>query len=380
MNPPFQAAESTRDALLSSGANALQAGDPATALGLFTQAAEAAPVSTHVLTGLGMSRYMLGQHQAALDEFLTAVQRDPASVDARCFLALTLARLGRLPEAQREIGNLAGMLGGADFLIGTFFARILELRDAEAVLAVSRAWQNAFPAAVAPLAVRAPALQELERADDYRQLMAFEHLMKVVRNFHTTVAFGGALPLNQALCESILSAAKVDIVKDRKATKLGEQTVHLDPKASPALRAFFSTLAQTVHAHVQRVTAGAPDHEWVRMKPATFRVAAWGVSLGAGGHQNPHIHPAAWLSGVYYPRVPPGAIGAQPPAGWLEIGRASAYITRPPSLEVQMVPPAEGTLVLFPSYYWHATGPAAAPGRMSLAFDIVGGSRGHPLE
>jgi len=146
------------------------------------------------------------------------------------------------------------------------------------------------------------------------------------------------------------------------------------------LRAFFSALSKTLDEYVSRVAAAAPDHEWVRKKPATFNVAAWGVLLQDEGYQNPHVHPSAWLSGVYYPRLPQGSVDDKPPGGWLEIGRASAYANPLAGLQVQMVRPEEGTLVLFPSYYWHSTGPAGAPGRISLAFDIVAGGSGHPLD
>lgn len=370
MNHSTQTADASLQSLLTQGAQALHVRDAAAARAAFERAAQLGPPTLPVLCGLGKSRYLLGQHEAALSDFAAATKLEPASADAHSLLALALARAGQTEASKREIGIVAGLLGGASFLIGTFFSRILELRDPEAVLCLTKAWQEVFPFAVTPLAVRAPALQELRRNDDYERLMAFRHFLSVIRNFHQTVPYDAEEPLNQALCRAVEATRRVDIVKDRKATKVGEQTVHLHPKSSPVLRAFFAGLMQAVAAHVQRVHDSAPGHEWVRMMPKSFNVRAWGVMLQAGGHQGTHIHPSAWLSGVYYPRVPPGAIGEQPPAGWLEIGRASAYINRPASLQVQMIRPEEGTLVLFPSYYWHSTGPAAAPGRMSLAFDV----------
>ena len=362
------------ETLFAQGAQALAARDPGVAQGAFEQAARAGGPSARTLTAIGLCRYLQGDSAQALDRFREAVTLDPAHVDARSMLVLALARLGHLEEAPQHIEAVAALLGGPTALIGTFLARMLELRDPDAVITATHAWRAAFPGSVAPLAAHATALQDLGREAEYHRLMAFGSLMHVTRRFDQQVTFDGPGLLNPALCESMAATARVDVVRERKTTQRGEQTVHLDPQASPAMQAFFRALHQAIATHADRVTQLAPDHEWVRMKPAGWSLRAWGVLLDQGGHQNPHIHPAAWLSGVYYPRMPAAAVGAQPPAGWLEIGRASpyAYANPPTSLQVQMIRPEEGTLVLFPSYYWHATGPATAPGRVSLAFDVVG--------
>lgn len=370
MTPEAASAE----ALFAQGAQALQAGDAQAARVAFEQAARVVGPSARSQMAVGMCDYLLGDPAAALARFREALALDPAHIDARSMQVLALARLGHAQEARTQIQAVAAQLGGPAPLIGTFLARMVELRDAQALVTATQAWRAAFPASVAPLAAHATAMQELGREADYQALMAFGSLLRVTRRFDQQVSFAGTTALNPALCESMEATARVDVVRERKTTQRGEQTVHLEPQVSPAMEAFFQRLHEAITEHADRVTAVAPDHEWVRMRPARWTVRAWGVLLDEGGHQNPHIHPAAWLSGVYYPRMPADAVGAQPPAGWLEIGRASAYAyTRPPtSLQVQMVRPEEGTLVLFPSYYWHATGPAAAPGRVSLAFDVVG--------
>jgi hypothetical protein len=98
----------------------------------------------------------------------------------------------------------------------------------------------------------------------------------------------------------------------------------------------------------------------------------WCVVLQSGGHQIPHIHPEAWLSGVYYPQVPEAIRTGAGPEGWLEFG----YAERPfPSLlepRIVRIRPAEGLLVMFPSYFYHRTVPFEADGtRISVAFDLV---------
>ena len=73
-----------------------------------------------------------------------------------------------------------------------------------------------------------------------------------------------------------------------------------------------------------QATADAPGARGPSLhpRPSAGRLFnIWGVVLEKGGHQTPHIHPSAWLSGVYYARVPE-AIGSEAPDGWLEFGGA----------------------------------------------------------
>ena len=84
------------------------------------------------------------------------------------------------------------------------------------------------------------------------------------------------------------------------------------------------------------------------------------------------MHPAGWMSGVYYLATP--GIGAGSESGWIEFG------TPPPDLyagDVAPLPrrrlqPRMGDLVSFPSWLYHHTVPHADTAlRISLAFDVV---------
>jgi uncharacterized protein (TIGR02466 family) len=113
-------------------------------------------------------------------------------------------------------------------------------------------------------------------------------------------------------------------------------------------------------------------HPFIASKPDRYRLTAWSVVLEAQGHQIPHIHPSAWLSGVYYAEVPdvvstPG----EHPAGWIEFGRPPEHYHTRTEPEAKLFQPREGLLLLFPSYLYHRTVPLEATGRrISIAFDV----------
>ena len=100
----------------------------------------------------------------------------------------------------------------------------------------------------------------------------------------------------------------------------------------------------------------------------------WGVVMRAGGHQISHIHPAAWLSGDYYPEVP-DFVSAEDPEhrGWIEFGRApEEEFPDVKPMPVEAIRPEEGLLVIFPAWFYHRTVPYPADARrISVAFDLV---------
>ena len=86
-----------------------------------------------------------------------------------------------------------------------------------------------------------------------------------------------------------------------------------------------------------------------------------------------HNHPSAWLSGVYYPKIP-AVVRIDDPAhaGWIEFGRAPENFHSTTEPEVRLIKPEEGLMVLFPSYFYHRTVPFESDEvRISLAFDVL---------
>lgn len=80
--------------------------------------------------------------------------------------------------------------------------------------------------------------------------------------------------------------------------------------------------------------------------PQRIELQAWGVVLGASGHQTPHNHSAAWLSGVYYAQVPRVVSESRDEhAGWLEFRRPHPKYPCSVEPEVKAFQPSEGLIV-----------------------------------
>ena len=107
--------------------------------------------------------------------------------------------------------------------------------------------------------------------------------------------------------------------------------------------------------------------------PKSWHINMWAVVMNKQGFQLPHIHPAAWLSGVYYPQLPDVITDDdETKSGWIEFGRARDMLFDEDDPELALFKPEEGLMFLFPGYMYHRTIPFDSDQkRISVAFDII---------
>jgi uncharacterized protein (TIGR02466 family) len=102
--------------------------------------------------------------------------------------------------------------------------------------------------------------------------------------------------------------------------------------------------------------------------------AMWGVINGRGHANATHNHPDAWLSGVYYVKVPSDASRAGS-IGFRDPNLARSYTQtyyRTVQSDVCLVPPEAGKLVMFPGWCEHFVGPNQTDeDRIAIAFNIT---------
>ncbi|MCH7694631.1 MAG: hypothetical protein IID50_14405, partial [Proteobacteria bacterium] len=164
------------------------------------------------------------------------------------------------------------------------------------------------------------------------------------------------------------------------ATRQGRHTGKLlySPEPKPRIEAegpvvLFEGMIRDAVEDYRRALPADGSHPFLARPPERFGLSVWGVVLEGPGHQIPHIHPAAWLSGVYYAQLP-DVVGESGPrgAGWIEFGRPPEHFHCAAEPEVRLMRPEEGLMVLFPSYFYHRTVPTeSADTRVSIAFDIL---------
>ena len=107
---------------------------------------------------------------------------------------------------------------------------------------------------------------------------------------------------------------------------------------------------------------------YIQKFPTMRNLSGWTVILKQQGHQNAHIHPSGWLSGVIYLKVVP-SLGKD--EGAIEFGLNSKYYhdVNSPNLIFQ---PEVGDIVFFPSSLHHKTIPFTTDAdRIIVSFDLM---------
>ncbi len=279
--------------------------------------------------------------------------------------AMLLDALGRAPDATQSV-NRAIHLAPGDVAYRHLASQIafsdgdpgLARRHAEAALCL----KARDPRALSDLVL---ALVEVGDTAGALRLMDLDDLVRVY-DIATPKGFDSVEAFNQALVAAF----------DARATALSTTAPTLvGGVRAPDTFAFDAAIAAALNTTIRAVLARyladikAPANHPVRLgQPAVMDIVSWTNAMPAGAFERPHIHDAAWISGVFYPEMPPGLKG---PAGALVLGahpKARSRAFPHPHLTLS---PRPGQIVLFPAYVYHQTIPFEGPGRrVSVAFDI----------
>ncbi len=341
------------------------------AIEVHNRAIERSPECETCFCALGETLTACGRHEEAINAFDRALELKPDYHEAIAKKGLALEEVGRSTEIVTDLKlALEKQPDSAD--LATSLARsLLQSGDAQGAIDVCDRCLTRHPGLTTALAYRALALRETGKIVAARSLVDLENFIqplsiKKPNNFQSIAAF------NEALARHILAHPTLMQDPPGHATKSGRHTGELliDPKGPIA------DLAEAINAAVRSYMQQhpkVPDHPFLARQPKNWTLNIWSVVLEAQGHQIPHIHPAAWLSGVYYVQIPEiVARSGNNHAGWIEFGQPSANLNCAATPDLRDVQPEEGLMVLFPAYFYHRTVPFDADGtRISIAFDIL---------
>jgi uncharacterized protein (TIGR02466 family) len=308
------------------------------AVGALRRALDIQPNDINALLNLGTVRQQTGAQQEAIDCFRKALALNPKSIAAH----------NKLQRVCLERGD---------------YEELLELGEK----IKQQAPQN-------QMAVACEAFARLAKGE----IQAFEHLYGDERLPHREMIdpppeYPDRAAFNEALVAEIMAHPSLKWIHDTYDTTRRGFVYSLLRDPAPATALF----GELLHARIDRYRRELvrdPAHPFFGNIPERFSIRLWTTILNAGGHHPPHHHEHNWLSGVYYAKVPKAVDPKGPErAGWIEFDG----FTDLPGLAgyqryVRRVAPAEGLLVLFPSYFMHNTVPFEGEDtRISLAFDIA---------
>jgi len=381
------------------------------ALALYGKALRSDPQNAHALAGKGEIKAIQRQQEEGMGLLEQAVSLCPAD-------AWVLTRYGRtlvlLERAEQAIAPLTRALaeGGADAAFALAEAQYQTLHYQAAVQAYRRtlrlspshriASNNLLMALtghrdyagvvghadtllaengwnVNALAFKCIAFAELGRREEERQLADFERLLES-RQIELPGGYASLEQFNQALAGYLLREPSLKRSPPQHATRAGWHSGDLAHCPHPAVAALNQMLLKEATRRMVQARARAKSsggvHPFDKHVPDGFVINSWAVIMEGTGHQIPHVHRDAWLSGVYYVDLPAEITsddeGRQ---GWLRFGPSKeSWHTGQSAPAAKLVCPKAGMVVSFPSFFWHETVPLPADTkarRISYAFDVL---------
>lgn len=311
-----------------------------------------------------------GRRTRAIKALDACLAQHPQHVPALAELALALRDERRLDDAVTAFRRAAALMPGeAAFWCG-LGRTLVEAGRAEEALAVAASYLQVRPGHAGALSVDVLARMALGDGAGAARLVDHERFV-VRRSLPVPPGYVDLASFNAALASAALTHPTLHRAPLRHATAAGLHSGSLLIAPSAPVLGLQHAVRMAVDEYC-RALPDWPEHPFVARRPSSSVLEMWCVVMERGGHQIPHIHPEAWLSGCYYPLLPAAVRAGNGPDGWLAFGEPDRAFPTQVEPAIVHTRPEEGLLVLFPSYFFHRTVPFDAPGtRVSFAFDVL---------
>lgn len=335
-----------------------------------TRAVVLKPDAAEWLVTLGKVLSEMKRFDMAVVPLRRAIALKPDLAEAHYRLGGALYALGKAEEAMaahRRSIELAPNNDSPHFALASIF---LDQGKHEALIEECDRCLALDPGNRRVISSKIVALQEMGRREEARALLGLDNLIRPFE-FPAPEGYAGVAEFNAALADEVTHHPSLVFEKSGHATKFGGHTANILVNPTPAVAALEQNMRRAVETYMRELNL-EPGHPFVDGRPDEWRLQSWAVVMDVKGHQVPHIHPAAWLSGVYYVSIPPQPKGAAEHAGWIEFGRPQENMPLKAEPEVKLFEPKEGLMFLFPGYLYHMTIPIeTTEQRISIAFDVI---------
>lgn len=171
------------------------------------------------------------------------------------------------------------------------------------------------------------------------------------------------------LAAEIRSGMRRHEIKGWSAIKQASRNSLIMNCGEPNCEKFAELVAGKVQDYIRYLRSLGTDNALLKDIPERISISAWCVLLDGQSRHISHIHPRAWISGVFYVGRPqPIGVSRK---GWFRAGPPRA-IPCDSGWEEHWIEPIPGTLALMPAYFSHETLPTYSDEeRMCIAFDVM---------
>ena len=328
------------------------------------------PSLTEARFNLGSALQESGRYEEAISAYKSALRDDPHNAAAAINIACALQHLESFDDAlvafekaiEIDPSFAKAHVNYADFK--------LHQGQTKEALCICEKFLERYPGNTAMLAFKVLVLYENREIDAVEKLLNIEKFL-VSYKIKVPMGYKDLGAFNSSLVRHIKKHPSLTNSPRSHATRNGQHSGELLVEPFGPFKIFEEIILENFENYLRHFEHNI-CHPFFDSRPEEIRISIWGVVMNSGGHQIPHIHPSAWVSGVYYAEIP--VYDRIDGGGYIEFGKPPSHFHNKICPKVTSFKPEAGLMLLFPSYFYHHTTQFETKGsRVSIAFDILAG-------
>ena len=388
------------------GVTLYEAGESQAAVAALMEAVELDPLYVEAHENLKKVRWFRGEHDRVDDSFRIACQRMPDSARACHNLGAALLvsndyagaekALLRAAQLQPELGDAFHGLGKAYHHLGRleeslsaheravacapanalfreeFGATLIRAGEYRRAVSELRTGHKLHPRRSSILAFLSIALNEL--ADpSVDELVDYEKYVRVAQ-IAIPQGYDSLEAFNADLHEELQALFHNPYHPMDQTMRGGTQTPNnLFQNPTGLIRVLKEQISTVAREFIDDLEFDR-DHAFLRFVNREFVfTGVWSTIIRESGLDRSHVHNEGWMSGTYYAKVPDfDEAQLSDSDGCIQFGEPNTMYASERNATRRIITPRIGTVVLFPSYYWHGVRKFDRNGvRHSVSYDLL---------
>lgn len=338
----------------------------------FRAACERLPDSGRAFTNLGEALLVSHEYVEAEKALLRATQLQPDVGDAFHALGQTYRYLDRLEQALAVHEKAVVLAPGNALFREEFGATLILAGGYDRAVSELRAGHELHPRRSSILAYLTIALNELGDPS-VRELVDYEKFVRVAR-IDVPEGYDSLDAFNADLHNELAEQFHNPYHPMDQTMRGGTQTPNnLFQHPTGLVRVLKEQITKAVLGFIDDLES-TPEHPFLRFINRDFVfTGVWSTIIKEKGFDRSHVHNEGWMSGTYYAKIPEfDETQARENDGCIQFGEPNRMYASERNASQRIIPPQVGTVVLFPSYYWHGVRAFDRNGvRHSVSYDLI---------
>jgi uncharacterized protein (TIGR02466 family) len=338
----------------------------------FRIACERMPDSARACQHLGAALLVSNDYAGAEKALVRATQLQPELGDAFHGLGKAYHHLDRLEESLAAHERAVACAPGNALFREEFGATLIRAGEYQRAVSELRTGHRLHPRRSSILAFLSIALNEL--ADpSVNELVDYEKYVRVAQ-IAVPQGYDSLEAFNADLHEELQALYHNPYHPMDQTMRGGMQTPNnLFQNPTGLIRVLKEQISDVAREFIDDLEFDR-DHAFLRFINREFVfTGVWSTIIRESGLDHSHVHNEGWMSGTYYARIPDfDEAQLVDHDGCIQFGEPNAMYASERNATRRIIAPQIGTVVLFPSYYWHGVRKFDRNGvRHSVSYDLI---------